>query len=1350
MVGDPLFDVFVPDPDGGAVRSLAHALLLYGGRSATGEHLDDLWLLDLDDEGACPWTLLTDDASPWSQVADGALVADGADVYLVGGRRFDARWSAVPEVMVLDGLDTASPSFVTTGWLQGFEATAATVGSPTCSGHPWDGAAAFDCVCDEPGGCSVTDPNTGYPVYGLAEGALATRWRFGVTATDLASRRAAMCAQAPGEGADWATATCASHQDCYDHAGYGSDFWVSGDLLCEEAAADPAAITCHQGCPWKGSAYEACPDDPLCDPASELASLPGGDVGVVHTRSDWPGQWSSGVTFDPTTAQIQLYGGTTGCEAVDCPPEIGADGVARAESLTAYNRPGGWVWDLDDGTYHPFSVDEPTDAELVADETTGVRGGAVALFGVSWDHVEREWVRGSQDELLVGGTFDQDVAPARLRQLDGPQDQTEAWTTRRHGEAPALRLRTAATTDALATFVPPGTDVAASHAGPDAVVVVTPADGHLRVVDRDGAVLHDVGFAQISGRVGVAWDPITERVITVGDVDDLLRGADDDGRVRTFRTSLRSAPPNLPAADTWITRAETRITMDAPDAADPVSSMWTVEQAFQFQLDCRLEEQDPAEGCNVGALWIRVAPAMVPDGDPARGIAPMTAWLTLPDGRQLELLADRAAQQADQWRAVRLRTPVQLYNDAKGRGTPVYELHVIAASSPKDGRPRVDPVTGRIEIYSSLNPSSHATWAEVGEDNLEPEVGVSPPCGRTLVLSEIGLPVRLGGASPGTEHVDDRAWSSVEVGLPDDVDGYPGSWEVVGPQHAPTCPSTSLLAPWPGGARRCFDLDVPSVPVHPDLASRFAFQVRQATLPPVQVFADDGAPSWLWEDACLSATAHGIVSTFATNNPAPAVRSYTATRAFLAARVASPANEGRERRLGLWVGRQTDGDPTLGIVSSSLIQLAVFPRDGSVLLGADTAAALLSQTATHELTHWVVARRGFDDAGGTGWLREAPATLMGWIREPGVRPHELRNAITVRTAAFARDDGSPVARRASLDLTLDLDQQLFPNLDDSLWYGLRRSYLLGPSLLAQAFTVGGEVQTWNQWRDTVLAAGDAGSLLTAAEVDGFFATLGLTDFGGKRVRGQALGEPLVSVEVERDPAGAPIRVHARQLQDERLETVVGGLPFEELPDVPWALGCAELVAGEIGVTAPFVECDVVGLTTASALRTLPGGGVEADLPLTPTAVADPTTAWFAGFSGGTMLPGNLGSYGLLSGNEPAVSFTSFDITCPNPDPGLPPIPDCFDGVPEGYLNLPPAAPTWWLSCGPASTDPRCADPDADGDGFVASGDCDDADPTVFPGAPEPLGAEVWLDGGPDRDCDGWPLPFHLDPYGRIE
>ncbi len=64
------------------------------------------------------------------------------------------------------------------------------------------------------------------------------------------------------------------------------------------------------------------------------------------------------------------------------------------------------------------------------------------------------------------------------------------------------------------------------------------------------------------------------------------------------------------------------------------------------------------------------------------------------------------------------------------------------------------------------------------------------------------------------------------------------------------------------------------------------------------------------------------------------------------------------------------------------------------------------------------------------------------------------------------------------------------------------------------------------------------------------------------------------------------------------------------------------------------------------------------------------------------------------------------------------------------MGCPVAAPVagdWgWVECD--SVDPYA---DADGDGYeLADGDCDDADPSINPGADEPC-------DGPDNNCDAW-------------
>ena len=79
------------------------------------------------------------------------------------------------------------------------------------------------------------------------------------------------------------------------------------------------------------------------------------------------------------------------------------------------------------------------------------------------------------------------------------------------------------------------------------------------------------------------------------------------------------------------------------------------------------------------------------------------------------------------------------------------------------------------------------------------------------------------------------------------------------------------------------------------------------------------------------------------------------------------------------------------------------------------------------------------------------------------------------------------------------------------------------------------------------------------------------------------------------------------------------------------------------------------------------------------------------------------------------------------------------------LFTPIACTAWGGTINEAVLDLSLASPDdADGDGWNACGDCDEADPTVNPGAPE-----ICLDGL-DQDCDGLDATGDLDTDGYID
>jgi hypothetical protein len=88
--------------------------------------------------------------------------------------------------------------------------------------------------------------------------------------------------------------------------------------------------------------------------------------------------------------------------------------------------------------------------------------------------------------------------------------------------------------------------------------------------------------------------------------------------------------------------------------------------------------------------------------------------------------------------------------------------------------------------------------------------------------------------------------------------------------------------------------------------------------------------------------------------------------------------------------------------------------------------------------------------------------------------------------------------------------------------------------------------------------------------------------------------------------------------------------------------------------------------------------------------------------------------------------------------------DCDDDNPDVYPGAPEPFPTDCCELGPV-IDYNCdgapiacsCNPfpdDFDGDGYPSTTDCNDGDPTIYPGAPE----DECDIGGPDRNCDGIP------------
>ncbi|MBN2801334.1 MAG: right-handed parallel beta-helix repeat-containing protein, partial [Deltaproteobacteria bacterium] len=124
----------------------------------------------------------------------------------------------------------------------------------------------------------------------------------------------------------------------------------------------------------------------------------------------------------------------------------------------------------------------------------------------------------------------------------------------------------------------------------------------------------------------------------------------------------------------------------------------------------------------------------------------------------------------------------------------------------------------------------------------------------------------------------------------------------------------------------------------------------------------------------------------------------------------------------------------------------------------------------------------------------------------------------------------------------------------------------------------------------------------------------------------------------------------------------------------------------------------------------PGGPLDGNDALSyGSSQHNPGPTLLLGATGGDHAPSALWTDGDLDGAYPAYDCDDSDAQVS---------PDDAEVIGDGLDN----------DCDPSTSD---TDPDADGDGFPASADCDDANPLIYPGAPERC-------DGVDDDCDGLP------------
>jgi hypothetical protein len=1301
-------------------RPLELGLVLYGGESPDGEPLDDLWIYtavghdapgDLSPADDCPWLQLTDDATPGLGVAEGHLFQEGDGFRLVGGRESRAvgggtEWIARARPLVMDQLEGAlhdEQDFVDEQDFT-FGVQVLETGSPWC--------ALFDAAsfCEAAPGdvCAWTWAGVDVEV---PSGATMAHWTFGSGLADVESRRRAVCEQA--RAGDWrAQPDLVCVEELYPGACTESPTAISDDFLV------------------------ACPADPFCQGA-HLATVTFGvhtptpgerEAGVVLTSAVADGVWGGGAAHDPVEDEVWWYGGTSGaCQGVH--PDLGGscspsypDGENHLGSFAAFNVDG--FLHLD--PYYGASQDrfaEPWDPSIPATTppprapTVGVRGGALVGLGLRWDGGTRQWTATPAERrwVLVGGTLHQDVEPLQVQALEDPWDPAHetlrfldlgpaepspaAWWV-----DPPLRivrgtqLSEESLQESVAGELFAGDGRTAVAAGPDEFITVGGTvdraqhefmvwgdDGVARsIADESGAVRDHF---PVGGGLGLAaaTDPVTQTTYVFGTfgADPLAR--DDGDHTGLLRSRSVDAPDRV--GQPLPLSVDTRLRIHDPAAARPETQLWEVQQLTKFLLDCA-DATVPAEGCRTDRLSILADPAML--------FSSMVLRIGGVEHEVLELA--RRDQPAFGLTEVTLQVPTLTGLPVAGT-SPIYELELHGELAP------MAPGAADAPFASHRAP----TWLPFGE---------AGTCGPSLMMSWDSLPVQL-----------------ADVGVDDALGISPlHTIEVIGPA------GYTVVAPWfdqvcePNVLNCCQnDLVVTTerrACVRPSSAPggalplqwhRFSLELRPHTATPIRRTLV-GAPSAnVWLDECMDPAVLAEATAWVTGPPTPETRSYGAAAAWVHERLGSDAARGTEAPLALWIGRgavASDGLVNAGYTKDALMVLTPFGPDGEDPGDGDGAIRrTIDGTATHELAHVALWRRTRARFATTEWLDEAAPTLLSLQRVPGFGPDVLYDGLSRRVSAWTMaTDGS--------ELVQDLTRQPEPNDPPGLVARLVhvRGFLIGPYLLAQNLGLkeqGVDARpAWQELRDTVLAQGAPYTGWTANEVSGWLDDPGPAfGFTADRVQGQVPGEPLLALRVLDHPPTGGATVEVAQVQ-QHLATA-DGTPFPLFPAVPYAVGCANEADGSLLFgSPPFLGCDVGGVGQVAGTHLLTTASEE--LVLSPAPATDTSAAWFALLAGPQLVPEQTGLYGLLSGASPPTAYPT---------------------------DAPLARPTWWLSCAAVSTLTGCAAPDADGDGFVRPTDCDDTDPAVHPGAPDPsVPGETWTAASLDLDCDSWPGPWlFVDP-----